>query len=37
MEAYACEQLPVHIHKHNRFSALLEYFRDHPGEQVPEK
>ena len=22
---------------HNRFTALLEYVRDHPGEQVPER
>jgi len=24
-------------HTHNRFTALLEYVRDHPGEQVPER
>jgi len=23
-------------HTHNHFTALLEYVRDHPGEQVPE-
>jgi len=22
---------------HNRFTALLEFVRDHPGEQVPER
>jgi len=26
-----------HTHTHNRFTALLEYVRDHPGEQVPER
>jgi len=26
----------THTHTHNRFTALLEYVRDHPGEQVPE-
>ena len=26
-----------YIHTHNRFTALLEYVRDHPGEQVPER
>ena len=25
------------LHTHNRFTALLEYVRDHPGEQVPER
>jgi len=25
----------THTHTHNRFTALLEYVRDHPGEQVP--
>ena len=24
-------------HTHNRFTAFLEYVRDHPGEQVPER
>jgi len=24
-------------HTHNRFTALLENVRDHPGEQVPER
>jgi len=24
-------------HKHNRFTALLEYVQDHPDEQVPER
>jgi len=34
---------PAHIERvctlytHNRFTALLEYVRDHPGEQVPER
>ena len=23
--------------QHNRFTALLEFVRDHPGEQVPER
>jgi len=28
----------THTHNtHNRFTALLEYVRDHPGEQVPER
>jgi len=27
----------THTHTHNRFTALLEYVRDHPGEQVPER
>jgi len=22
---------------HNRFTALLEYVQDHPGEQIPER
>jgi len=26
-----------HTHTHNRFTALLEFVRDHPGEQVPER
>jgi len=26
-----------HTHTHNHFTALLEYVRDHPGEQVPER
>jgi len=26
-----------HTHTHNRFTALLEYVQDHPGEQVPER
>ena len=26
-----------HTHTHNRFTALLEYVRDHLGEQVPER
>ena len=25
------------VHTHNRFTALLEFVRDHPGEQVPER
>jgi len=24
-------------HTHNRFTALLKFVRDHPGEQVPER
>jgi len=27
----------THTHTHNRFTALLEYVWDHPGEQVPER
>ena len=27
----------VNTHTHNRFTALLEYVRDYPGEQVPER
>ena len=27
----------LHTHTHNRFTALLEYVRDHPGEQVSER
>jgi len=27
----------THTHTHNRFTALLESVRDHPGEQVPER
>jgi len=27
----------THTHTHNRFTALLEYVRDHPGELVPER
>jgi len=26
-----------HTHTHNRFTALLEFVRDHPGEQVPDR
>jgi len=26
-----------YTHTHNRFTALLEFVRDHPGEQVPER
>jgi len=26
-----------YTHTHNRFTALLEYVRDHLGEQVPER
>jgi len=30
--------LHTHTHTtHNHFTALLEYVRDHPGEQVPER
>jgi len=27
----------THTHTHNRYTALLEFVRDHPGEQVPER
>ena len=27
----------THTHAHNRFTALLGYAGDHPGEQVPER
>jgi len=29
--------LAQHTHTHNHFTALLEYVRDQPGEQVPER
>jgi len=29
--------MQTHTHTHNHFTALLEYVRDHPGEQVPER
>ena len=32
-----CSFLVHIISTHNRFTALLEYVRDHPGEQVPER
>jgi len=32
-----CMALMVNTHTHNRFTAVLEYVRDHPGEQVPER
>ena len=32
-----CVMLHTHTHTHNRFTALLEFVRDHPGEQVPER
>jgi len=28
---------PRYIHTHNRFTVFLEYARDYPGEQVPER
>ena len=31
------EIFQIATHTHNRFTALLEYVRDHPGEQVPER
>jgi len=31
------EQIQKLTHTHNRFTALLESVRDHPGEQVPER
>jgi len=27
----------THTHTHNRFTALLEYVWDNPGEQIPER
>jgi len=30
-------QVQKTTHTHNRFTALLEFVRDHPGEQVPER
>ena len=30
-------KLYTHTHTHNRFTALLESVRDHPGEQAPER
>ena len=32
-----CRVTHTHTHTHNRFTAFLEYVRDHPGEQVPER
>ena len=31
------DRLITHTHTHNRFTALLEYVQDHPGEQVLER
>jgi len=31
------EHFNMCTHTHNRFTALLEYVRDHPGEQVPKR
>ena len=28
---------PYHTYTYSRFTALLEFVRDHPGEQVPER
>jgi len=33
----ACRQLLHNTYTYNRFTAPLEYVRDHPGEQVPER
>ena len=33
----AISTIQYHTYTHNRFTALLEYVRDHPGEQVPER
>jgi len=30
-------EFDLHTHTHNRFTALLEFVWDHPGEQVPER
>jgi len=27
----------AHTHTHSRFTAILDFVRDHPGEQVPER
>ena len=35
-DLFCCIML-IHTHTHNHFTALLEYVRDHPGEQVPER
>ena len=29
--------MQANTHTHNRFTALMKYVRDHPGEQVPER
>jgi len=34
---YIYHHTHTHTHTHNRFTALLESVRDHPGEQVPER
>jgi len=44
MNSHRCKLIAASVgnyyytqHTHNRFTALLEYVRDHPGEQVPER
>jgi len=32
-----CINSHTHTHTHNHFTALLEFVRYHPGEQVPER
>jgi len=32
-----CTGCKIKDHTHNHFTAVLEYVRDHPGEQVPER
>jgi len=37
---HACKSLlmeTTRTHTHNRFTALLEFVRDYPGEQVPKR
>ena len=32
-----CKLIAIYIHIHSRFTALLEFVQDHPGEQLPER
>ena len=35
-DKYNCKIICL-SHTHNRFTAILEYVQEHPGEQVPER
>jgi len=37
VRTYGHTHTHTHTHTHNRFTALLEFVRDYPGEQVPER
>ena len=37
LHMYVHTHTHTHAHTHNRFTALLEFVRDYPGEQVPER